>query len=59
MNKGVIYLVPCPIGDNSPATVLPKHTLEIIQSLEYFIRVGRSYTYLAFVSSLGAKPFKQ
>ena len=23
MNKGVVYLVPCPIGDNSPASVLP------------------------------------
>ena len=23
MNKGVVYLVTCPIGDNSPASVLP------------------------------------
>jgi 16S rRNA (cytidine1402-2'-O)-methyltransferase len=37
MNKGIVYLIPCPIGDNSPASVLPKHTLEVIQSLEYFI----------------------
>lgn len=35
--KGILYLIPCPIGENSPEEVLPKHTLEVIQSLDYFI----------------------
>ena len=37
MNKGIIYLIPCPIGENAPEDVLPNHTLEVIQSLENFI----------------------
>ena len=37
MNKGIVYLIPCPIGENPPELVLPKHTLEVVQSLENFI----------------------
>ncbi len=37
MEKGIVYLIPCPIGENSPEDVLPKHTLEVIQSLDNFI----------------------
>ncbi|MDG1518223.1 MAG: SAM-dependent methyltransferase [Flavobacteriales bacterium] len=37
MEKGIVYLIPCPIGENSPVDVLPKHTINIIQSLDYFI----------------------
>ena len=37
MNKGIVYLIPCPIGENHPELVLPKHTLEVVQSLENFI----------------------
>ena len=37
MNKGTVYLIPCPIGENPPELVLPKHTLEVVQSLENFI----------------------
>lgn len=37
MNKGIIYLIPCPIGENAPEDVLPKHTIEVIQSLDNFI----------------------
>lgn len=32
-----IYLIPCPIGENAPATVLPEHTLSVIHQLDYFI----------------------
>ena len=37
MEKGIVYLIPCPIGENSPLDVLPKHTIEVIQSLDCFI----------------------
>ena len=37
MNKGIVYLIPCPIGENAPEYVLPKHTIEVIQSLDNFI----------------------
>ena len=37
MNKGKVYLIPCPIGDNSPLSVLPKHTLEVIGQLQHFV----------------------
>lgn len=37
MTKGILYLIPCPIGENSPSDVLPKHTIETIQNLEYFV----------------------
>lgn len=35
--KGILYLIPCPIGENAPEDVLPKHTIEVIQSLDNFI----------------------
>lgn len=37
MTKGIVYLIPCPIGENTPEDVLPKHTIEVIHSLEDFI----------------------
>ena len=37
MEKGIVYLIPCPIGENSPLDVLSKHTIEVIQSLDCFI----------------------
>ncbi len=37
MNKGVVFLIPCPLGDDSPLDSLPAHTLSIIQKLEYFV----------------------
>lgn len=37
MSSGIVYLIPCPIGENSPEDVLPKHTMEVIHSLDYFI----------------------
>lgn len=35
--RGSVYLIPCPIGNNSPVNVLPEHTLEIIRNLKYFV----------------------
>lgn len=35
--QGVLYMIPCPIGDTSPYDVLPLYNREIIQSLDYFI----------------------
>ena len=38
MNKGVLYMIPCPIGEvNDPYDVLPAANREIIGSLDYFI----------------------
>lgn len=37
MTKGTLYLIPCPIGENLPTDVLPKHTIEIIHLLEHFV----------------------
>lgn len=37
MTKGIVYLIPCPIGENAPEDVLPKHTIAVIRSLENFI----------------------
>ena len=37
MNKGIVYLIPCPIGDNNPANVLPADTIKIIHELDHFI----------------------
>jgi len=37
MNKGIVYLIPCPIGDNKPGNVLPADTIKIIHELDHFI----------------------
>lgn len=37
MNKGKVYLIPCPIGENKPADVLPADTIKVIHELDYFI----------------------
>ena len=34
--KGIIYMVPCPIGPNNPLDVLPTQTIEVIHSLKHF-----------------------
>lgn len=35
-NNGTLYLIPCPIGTNSPIDVLPLDTLNTIQKLDHF-----------------------
>ena len=36
-NKGILYLIPTPIGDNSPFEVLPISVKKIVTELKYFI----------------------
>jgi 16S rRNA (cytidine1402-2'-O)-methyltransferase len=37
MMKGKLYLIPTPLGDNSPAITLPQYNTEIIKNLKHFI----------------------
>lgn len=37
MDKGVIYLIPCPLGSDRPLDSLPRHTLEIVRELNTFV----------------------
>lgn len=37
MKTGKIYLIPCPLGSDDPLKSLPLHTLEIINSLHYYV----------------------
>jgi len=37
MDKGVIYLIPCPLGADNPLDSLPAHTLKVIRKLSYFV----------------------
>ena len=37
MNKGKLYLIPSPLGDNDPAEVLPAPVLEILPTLDCFV----------------------
>jgi len=44
---GILYMIPCPIGDGELGDVLPARNLEVIRSLDYFIvenaRTARRY----------------
>lgn len=35
--KGILYMIPCPIGERAPYDVLPLANREVIRSLDYFI----------------------
>lgn len=37
MNKGILYLIPCPIADTAPFDVLPAANGKVMASLDYFI----------------------
>ncbi len=37
MSAGVLYLLPCPIGDGAPGEVLPAANFEVMRRLDYFI----------------------
>ena len=37
MDNGIIYLIPCPLGSDSPLNSLPEHTLSVVRSLEHFV----------------------
>lgn len=53
-NKGKLYLVPTPLGDNNPAEVLPKQVLDLACSLNCFV-VEELRTARRFLSSYGLK----
>ena len=59
MNKGIVYLIPCPIGENSPELVLPKHTLEVVQSLENFIVENEKTSRRFLRASSHPKPIRE
>lgn len=52
MAKGVLYMIPCPIGDTAPYDVLPAANGEVIRSLDYFI-VENLRSARRFLSSAG------
>lgn len=53
--SGILYLLPCPIGDGDPAEVLPAANFEIMLGLDYFI-VENVRTARRFLSKIGLKP---
>ena len=52
--KGKLYLIPTPIGDNSPADVLPQSTLQALQSVGIYV-AEEIRTARRFLSSAGLK----
>ena len=54
MNKGKLYLIPTPLGDNDPAEVLPGSVMEKACSLHVFV-VEETRTARRFLSRYGLK----
>ena len=54
MNKGKLYLIPSPLGDNDPADVLPAPVLAILPTLDCFV-VEEVRTARRFLSRAGLK----
>ena len=54
MNKGKLYLIPSPLGDNEPAEVLPAPVLELLPTLDCFV-VEEVWTARRFLSRAGLK----
>lgn len=54
MNKGKLYLIPTPLGDNDPAEVLPESVMEKACSLSVFV-VEETRTARRFLSRYGLK----
>ncbi len=55
MKRGILYLLPCPIGEGAPEDVLPAANFEAMRSLDYFI-VENVRTARRFLSRAGVKP---
>ncbi len=53
--SGTLYLLPCPIGDTAPESVLPAANFEVMRSLDYFI-VENVRSARRFLSRAGMKP---
>lgn len=54
MDKGKLYLIPTPLGNNDPAEVLPRSVLDIACSLHIFV-VEETRTARRFLSNYGLK----
>lgn len=52
MNKGTLYMIPCPIGETPVWDVLPAVNLAVMRSLDYFI-VENTRTARRFLSKAG------
>jgi 16S rRNA (cytidine1402-2'-O)-methyltransferase len=58
MNKGILYLLPCTIGETAPADVLPAANFEVMRALDYFI-VENVRSARRFLSSAGMGPIER
>lgn len=54
INRGTLYLIPSPIGDNDPAEVLPSPVFETLKGLHTFV-VEETRTARRFLSRAGLK----
>lgn len=54
MNKGKLYLIPSPLGDNNPAEVIPAPVLERLQHIKTFV-VEETRTARRYLSGAGLK----
>lgn len=52
--KGKLYLIPTPIGENTPAEVLPQSTLQVLQSVGIYV-AEEIRTARRFLSAAGLK----
>ncbi|WP_035382886.1 SAM-dependent methyltransferase [Ferriphaselus sp. R-1] len=59
MTSGILYLIPNTLGDNSPADVLPAHTIATARRLDYFV-VEHAKTARRFLSQIKTeKPLQE
>ncbi|MGM9721747.1 MAG: SAM-dependent methyltransferase [Candidatus Egerieousia sp.] len=54
MRKGLLYLIPSPIGDVAPAEVIPQSVLELLPKLNHFV-VEELRTVRRYLSNAGLK----
>ena len=54
MRKGLLYLIPSPIGDVAPAEVIPQSVLELLPKLNHFV-VEEFRTVRRYLSNAGLK----
>ncbi len=54
MKRGVLYLIPSPIGENDPAEVIPESSLKTVRTLSYFA-VEELRTVRRYLSKCGLK----
>lgn len=54
MNKGRLFLIPSPLGDNDPVEVIPAPTLELLKSIDTYV-VEECRTVRRYLSRAGLK----